>query len=90
VPRLYKLLDYCGIAQSEIELVNVDYRDSAYKKSPTHEEKGLQIIKVPDLLIYEKEKELGRVVESPVTSWEKDLLAILKGEPYIHKYKGTQ
>src|SRR5918992_210336 len=32
VPRLYKLLDYCGVSPSQIELVNVDYHDSAYKQ----------------------------------------------------------
>jgi hypothetical protein len=89
VPRIYKLLDYCGIPASQIELINVDYHDSAYKQSPTHEERGLQIHRVPDLLVYEKNKELGRVVESPVTSWEKDLLAILVGSAYTPKYGGV-
>src|SRR5687768_16056770 len=89
VPRSYKLLDYCGIPASQIELINVDYHDSAYKQSPTHEERGLQIHRVPDLLVYEKNKELGRVVESPVTSWEKDLLAILVGSAYTPKYGGV-
>jgi thiol-disulfide isomerase/thioredoxin len=90
VPRMYKLLDYCGIPASHIELVNVDYNDSAYKQSPTHEEKGLQIHRVPDMLVYDKQQEIGRVVESPVVSWEKDLLAILKDDGYLAKYKGVQ
>ncbi len=89
VPRMYKLLDYCGIPASQIELVNVDYHDSAYKQSPTHEERGLQIHRVPDMLIYDKQTEIGRVVESPVVSWEKDLLAILKDEGYTPKYKAV-
>lgn len=42
---------------------------------------------MPDLLVYEKNREIGRVVESPVISWEKDLLAILQGEAYVPKYK---
>lgn len=89
VPRMYKLLDYCGIPSSQIELVNVDYRDSVYKQSPTHEERGLNIHRVPDLLVYDKQVEIGRVVESPVISWEKDLLAILKDEGYTPKYKAV-
>jgi hypothetical protein len=89
VPRMYKLLDYCGISASQIELVNVDYHDSAYKQSPTHEERGLQIHRVPDLLVYDKQQEIGRIVESPVVSWEKDLLAILKDEGYTPKYKAV-
>jgi thiol-disulfide isomerase/thioredoxin len=89
VPRMYKLLDYCGVAPSQIELINVDFHDSAYKQSPTHEEKGLQIHRVPDLLVYERNKEIGRVVESPVISWEKDLLAILQGQAYVPRYKAV-
>ncbi len=89
VPRMYKLLDFCGVREAHIELVNVDYRDSMYKRSPTNEEKGLQIHRVPDLLVYDKDKEIGRVVESPVESWEKDLLAILLGQAYTPKYKGV-
>jgi hypothetical protein len=89
VPRMYKLLDYCGIPASQIELVNVDYSDTAYKQSPTHEERGLQIHRVPDLLVYNNQHEIGRVVESPVVSLEKDLLAILKDEGYTPKYKGV-
>lgn len=89
VPRIYKLLDYCGISPSQIELVNVDYHDSAYKQSPTHEERGLQIHRVPDLLVYDKQKEIGRVVESPVISWEKDLLSIMQGPTYTPRYKGV-
>lgn len=89
VPRIYKLLDYCGIPPSQIELVNVDFHDTAYKQSPTHEERGLDIHRVPDLLIYEKDKEIGRVVESPVNSWEKDLLQILQGQAYTPGYKAV-
>ncbi len=81
VPRIYKLLDHCGITASQVQLVTLDYRDSAYKKSPGHEERGLSIIRVPTLLVYEGPKELGRIVETPRQSWEKDLLAILLSEP---------
>jgi len=87
VPRMYKLLDYCGVEPSQIELVNVSNHDSAYKQSPGHEEKGLNIHRVPDLLVYSGKKETGRIVESPVESLEKDLLAILTGKPYEPNYK---
>lgn len=89
VPRMYRLLDYCGIPASQIELINVDYHDTAYKQSPTHEERGLNIHRVPDMLVYDQQKELGRIVESPVVSWEKDLLAILQQQAYVPKYKAV-
>lgn len=89
VPRMYKLLDYCGVDPSQIELVNVSNHDTAYKQSPGHEERGLNIHRVPDLLVYTGKKETGRIVESPVESLEKDLLAILSGKPYEPNYKAV-
>ena len=89
VPKMYKLLDYCGMHPSQIELINVDIYDSVYKQSPTHEERGLNIHRVPDLLIYENKKEIGRIVESPVVSLEKDLLAIVSGSAYQPHYKAV-
>src|SRR5207245_2056570 len=89
IPRVFKLLNYLGIRSSQIELVTVNNSDSAYKQSPTHEERGLIIHRVPDLIIYHDQSELGRVVESPITSWEKDMLSILQGEAYTPNYKAV-
>ena len=89
VPKMVKLLDYCGVRPSQIELINVDVHDSVYKQSPTHEERGLNIHRVPDLLVYENKKEIGRIVESPVVSLEKDLLAIVSGTVYQPNYKAV-
>jgi thiol-disulfide isomerase/thioredoxin len=86
VPRMYKILDYLGVDATHIRLINVNNHDSAYKQSPTHEERGLNIIRVPDLLIYESNKETGRIIEYPVVSLEKDLLAILTRQPYTPNY----
>lgn len=89
VPRIYKLLDYCGVPASQIELINLNNADTAYKQSPGHEEKGLNIFRVPDLLVYDGKHEIGRVIESPVASWEKDLLTIAGKESYQPHYAGT-
>jgi tetratricopeptide repeat protein len=89
VPRMYKLLDYLGVPPSQVQLINVNNHDSAYKQSPGHEEKGLNIHRVPDLLIYDSSRELGRVVESPVISWEKDVFAILNRLAYQPRYKAV-
>ena len=87
VPRMYKILDYCQVKLSRIQLINLNNSDTAYKQSPGHEERGLNILRVPTLLIYENGHEVGRVVESPVASLEKDILAIVTGQPYEHRYK---
>ncbi|MBO9202742.1 MULTISPECIES: thioredoxin family protein [Niastella] len=87
VPRIYKILDYCEVKPSQIQLITLNNSDTAYKKSPGHEEQGLNIRRVPTLLIFENQREVGRVVESPVTSLEKDIMAIVTGQPYEHRYK---
>jgi thiol-disulfide isomerase/thioredoxin len=87
VPRMYKILDYCRVKPTQIQLINLNNSDTAYKQSPQHEEQGLNIRRVPTLLIFEDQREVGRVVESPVASLEKDLLAIVTGQPYEHRYK---
>lgn len=89
VPRMYKLLDYCGVKPGQIQLINVSNVDTAYKQSPGHEERGLYISRVPDLLVYDDKKEIGRIVETPVASLEKDLLAIADKKTYTPRYPGT-
>jgi hypothetical protein len=89
VPRIFKILDYCGIDSSVVQLVMVSAADSTYKQSPGHEERGLNIFRVPDLIVLDKEKELGRIVESPVQSLEKDLVAITGGGSYAPHYQGA-
>jgi len=87
VPRMYKILDYCGVKASQIQLITMNNHDTAYKQSPGHEEKGLNLHRVPDLLVFDNDHEQGRIVESPVVSLEKDLLAIVSGQAYEPRYK---
>ena len=89
IPRMFKIMKACGIKRSQIKLVMVDNHDSTYKQSPGHEEMGLNIHRVPTFIVYESNKELGRIVESPVVSLEKDLFAILNGDHYKPHYKGV-
>jgi thiol-disulfide isomerase/thioredoxin len=86
VPRMFKILDACHVPADHIRLVMVDYRDRKYKQSPQHEEQGKDIIHVPDLLVLDNAQEMGRIVESPVVSLEKDLVSIAAGEPYRPQY----
>ena len=88
VPRFLKLLDCCGIDSSAVDIVTVSNADSLYKQSPNHEEKGLNIFRVPDFIVFDKGREMGRIVESPVASLEKDLLSIVSGASYTPHYQG--
>lgn len=78
VPRMLKMLDCCGFPESSLTVIMVSNADTAYKKSPGHEEEGRNIVRVPTLIVQDKEREVGRIVEYPRVSLEKDLLAILQ------------
>ncbi|HEX4375505.1 MAG TPA: hypothetical protein VHZ50_19520 [Puia sp.] len=89
VPRMFKILNYCGVRSSQIELIMLDDRDSVYKQSPDHEERGMNIHRVPDFIVFDSKKEMGRIVESPIVSLEKDLEKITNGEGYSPNYKAV-
>ena len=89
VPKWYKLLDLLKVPDENITFIAVNYHDSAYKQSPTHEEKGLNIHRVPSLLVFDKQQEIGRIVEKPVETLEKDLLAIATSKSYVPNYKAA-
>lgn len=86
VPRILKVLDYCGVKPEQIKMILVSNVDSLYKQSPTHEEKGLHILRVPTLIVYENNTEINRFIEYPVETLEKDLLKILNKQPYKPNY----
>jgi len=88
VPRFYKVLDAVNFTEEQLEVIAVDRIPEAYKKSPTGEEKGLNIRRVPTFIFYKDGKEVNRIVESPQVSLEDDIKAILDGE-YIPKYEKT-
>ena len=89
VPRILKMLDCCGFPPQSLSLIMVSNVAGSYKQSPQHEEAGKNIVRVPTLLIYENRKEVGRIVEYPVTSLEKDMLAILQQKGYIPHYTNS-
>ena len=82
VPRVLKMLDCCGFPMNDLALVMVGNSDSLYKKSPQHEEAGKNIVRVPTVIVEEKGVEMGRIIEFPITSLEKDFLTILRKENY--------
>jgi len=89
VPRMLKILSYAGVKPEQVKLIMVDSHDSLYKQSPAHEEKGKDIHRVPDLLVYSHDGEMNRIVEHPVVSLENDLLLIARGNSYTPSYPGA-
>ena len=86
VPRFLKFLNEAGFDTASLEMVALDRRKGAYKKSPTGEERGLGIIKVPTIILFKDGKEINRIVERPIASLEEDLLAIVSGSAYVPNY----
>jgi len=90
VPRVLKMLDCCGFSEKNITLVMVSNKDTLYKKSPQHEEAGRNIVRVPTIISEQKGTEVGRIVEFPKMSLEKDMLSILRKENYIPNYQSPK
>ncbi|MDN3724549.1 thioredoxin family protein [Aequorivita sp. SDUM287046] len=81
-PHFYKILDEANFDESKLTLITV----SEEKTTPQGFEDEKNITNVPTFIFYKNEKELGRIVEYPIVSLEKDMLAILSGQEYKHAY----
>ncbi len=73
VPHFFKVIDGLGIKENEITIIAVD----GSKKAEGGILDGLKIEFVPTIILYEKEKELGRITENPLETLEKDIFHIL-------------
>ena len=79
VPRLLKLLDVAGFDEKRLTMVGLSDRAMEFKKSPGGAEVKRRIHRTPTFVILRDGAEIGRIVETPATSLEADLLAILSG-----------
>ena len=86
VPRLMRLLDAMGWPEDQRRLVAVDRSDDLHKRSPDGEERGYEVYRVPTVVVEHQDHEKGRIVEHPVLSLERDLLAILDQGTYTPSY----
>ncbi len=88
VPRFMKIMDFLGVSKGQIQLVGVNRKKQAFEG----QDLGKRIKRVPTFIFYQHEfadrtpTEIGRIVESPVESLEKDMLKILLGDPYVPNY----
>ncbi len=74
VPHFYKIVDYLGFDESNIDLICVDRA----KVGVADEVDGLNIKLVPTFIFYKDGEELGRIVETPEGTLEKDISEIIK------------
>ncbi len=85
-PRFIKILEAADFPMEQLEIIALDRRKEHYKKSPTGEEKGLNIIKVPTMVFFKNGEEINRIVERPIDSLEEDMAQIVQNRPYIPNY----
>ncbi|MFK5855914.1 MAG: thioredoxin family protein [Bacteroidota bacterium] len=74
VPRFYKVLNDAGYNDKRIKVIAVDKTKAAI----VVDIKDLNIEKVPTFIIYRDDVEIGRIVETPKKSLEKDLWKIVR------------
>jgi tetratricopeptide (TPR) repeat protein len=86
VPAFLKILDQISFPAEKVSMIGVGASDSLYKQSPSHEEKGEGIFRVPVFIILKNGREINRINEYPGLSLEKDLELLLGGKTYHPNY----
>ncbi|KJD35333.1 tetratricopeptide repeat family protein [Tamlana sedimentorum] len=86
VPRFYKVLEHAKFPESQLQVFAVNNTKDAYKQSPNHDEKGLNIHRVPTFIFYKNGKEVNRIVEFPVETFERDIYNICVSNKYHPNY----
>ncbi len=73
VPRFFKVLDAAGYPSDKVEIICVDED----KKAEDNELEDLKIDLVPTFIFSKDGHELGRIIEAPEDTLEKDMIKIL-------------
>lgn len=73
LPRFFRILDDAGFKEEKVRLYGVDTE----KMAAGVDISWLEISRVPTFVFYKNGREIGRIVEKPSTSLEKDVLMIL-------------
>ncbi|MBT8387551.1 MAG: thioredoxin family protein [Ignavibacteria bacterium] len=73
VPRFYKILDEMEYPSENVNLISVNRE----KVGLADEVDGMEIHFVPTFIFYRNDEEIGRIVEMPYESLEKDMLDIV-------------
>ncbi len=80
VPVLFAVLDVAGYTHKQIPILFVPRKYKNYRVA-----KPFGLKRVPTIIVYQSGKEIGRIIEYPMESLEKDLLKIISGKGYKHE-----
>jgi thiol-disulfide isomerase/thioredoxin len=70
VPKFFKVLDMIRFDKKNVQMICVD----GNKEAGAVDLVNYNIQKVPTFIVYKKGREIGRIIETPYTTIEKDLL----------------
>lgn len=73
VPRFFKILDMSGFSEKNLKVVGVNRDKNALSVNIM----DLNIERVPTFLVFQNGEELGRIIETPKKTLEKDLAKIV-------------
>jgi thiol-disulfide isomerase/thioredoxin len=73
VPKFFKVLDKTRFPKKNIQMICV----SSGKEAGLVDLVNYDIVKVPTFIFYRKGREIGRIIETPYTTLESDLLMFL-------------
>ena len=83
VPAFFKILDEINYESDAIKVITI----SEEKDEPAALLKDQDITNVPTFVFSKNGTEMGRIVEYPLESLEKDMIKILSGADYQHAYE---
>ncbi len=74
VPHFYRILNEAGYNDKRVKVIAVD----KMKEAVLVDISMMNIERVPTFIIYKDEKEVGRIIETPQKTLERDLWKIIK------------
>lgn len=80
IPGFLQILQSVDYDFEQLTLVALERSEDGVMFSPNGEEVNLDITHVPTYIFYKEDVEIGRIIENPMQSLEKDILMILEGK----------
>lgn len=74
LPRILRILDDMGMPESKIKMYAVDRE----KKNDVKGFESYKFTRVPTVIFYDGEKEIGRIIEQPEMTLEEDMVAMFR------------
>lgn len=74
VPRFFKILESIKFDEKNLSLIFVNRE----KKNPFGDIEALKVKNIPTIIICRNDKELGRIIEAPEETLEKDFVKIIR------------